>query len=77
MKKSLYLTETEHCLLYETQILGPLPAVPASHTGAGLSPGCSTSDPAPCQCTWENRGRWPKALGLCTHMGDPEAAAGS
>lgn len=38
-------------------------AVLASQVGAGSSPGCSYSDPAPCKCAWESL-----APGLCSSL---------
>lgn len=39
-----------------------LPAMPASHTGVGSSPKCSTSDLNSLFMCWESRRRWPKCM---------------
>lgn len=54
-----------------------LPVFLASHMGTSFSPSNSASHLVPCECAWEHRKGWPKSLGPCTHMGDPDGVAAS
>lgn len=49
-----------------------LTVAPASHMGIGLCLSCSTFDLAPCKCHGRVGRGWPKTLGTCTHIRDPE-----
>lgn len=48
----------------------PPPAMPALQLGADSRTGCSASDTAPCECTWERGEGRSEGLGPCTYVGD-------
>ena len=57
-------------------VKGPRLARPGSHMGAGSNPGQPRFPSSSLPVAWESSGGRPKALGTCTHVGDPEEAPG-
>lgn len=51
------------------QCIKPPAEMLTSYTDGPWSPGCSTSDLAPCQCAWKSSGEWHKCLAPC-HLQD-------
>lgn len=57
--------------------VNPQPVMLISHMDTSLSPGYSTSNPGSCWCTWEDRRKWLKCLGLAIHVGILDGVKGS